>query len=131
VFYRTLTLTVLSAAALTMAACSRAENTTADPASEPEVATDMAAAPADAVEVSQVQSSEAACRQAVQAQFGQEGPAVTFINGEISWRAPVDGGRLSFACTVDGSQVSLTREGETQVVTLNTTAAAPAQQEAH
>jgi hypothetical protein len=76
-------------------------------------------------------STEDACRQAVQAQFGQEGPAVTFIDGVISWRAPVDGGRLSFTCAVNGHQVSLTREGETQVVTLNTAADSSAQQEAH
>jgi hypothetical protein len=75
-------------------------------------------------------STEDACRQAVQAQFGQQGPAVTFIDGVISWRAPVDGGRLSFTCAVDGNAVSLTRDGETQIVTLNATADRSAQQEA-
>lgn len=75
-------------------------------------------------------STEDACRQIVERQYGQVGPAVTFLNGEISWRAPVDGGRLSFACAVDGDQVSLTREGETQTYSLNTSAADAAQEEA-
>lgn len=76
-------------------------------------------------------STERACRQAVQVQFGQSGPAVTFIDGVVSWRAPVDGGRLSFTCTVNGDAVSLARESETLVVTLNAPADRSAQQEAH
>jgi len=75
-------------------------------------------------------SMERACRQAVQVQFGQEGQAVTFIGGVVSWRAPVDGGRLSFTCTVNGDAVSLAREGETLVVTLNAPSDRSAQQEA-
>lgn len=75
-------------------------------------------------------STEAACRQAIEAQFGQSGPAVTFVGGAISWRAPVDGGRMSFDCAVDGDTVSLTREGQTQTYTLNAAADDAAEEEA-
>lgn len=115
-------------AALAVAACTRASEV--DEASPPPAAA-PAEAPAQATtpEAPAI-STEDACRQIVERQYGQAGPAVTFLNGEISWRAPVDGGRLSFACAVDGDQVSLTREGETQTYSLNTSAADAAQEEA-
>ncbi len=76
-------------------------------------------------------SVENACRQIVERQFGQSGDAVTFEGANISWRAPVDGGRLRFACAVDGDQVSLTRDGQVQTFSLNETADETAQEEAH
>ena len=75
-------------------------------------------------------STEAACRQIVERQFGQSGDAVTVEGANISWRAPVDGGRLRFACAVDGDQVSLTRDGQVQTFSLNETADETAQEEA-
>ncbi len=128
---RILTSAMVSAAALVAVACApdgeAASAVSPEAAVEAEVTapTGPAAVPASPLPV------EDACRQAVQAQFGQEGPAVTFIDGVISWRAPVDGGHLNFTCAVDGNAVSLTRDGETQVVTLNTAADSSAQQEAH
>lgn len=126
-----LTLTAVAALTLAVGACSRPSDAPSGPTSEPEIATEPAAAPADAVAASQAPSAETACRQAVQTQYGQEGGAVTFTDGTISWRAPVDGGRLSFACAVNGQTVTLTREGETRTITLNTAADPSVQQEAH
>lgn len=76
---------------------------------------------------------EAACRQAVETNYGQTGVAVSFdaATAAVSWRAPVDGGRLNFTCAVDGDAVTLTRDGQTQVVALNASAGATAQEEAH
>lgn len=116
---------------LTLAACS-------EPAAAPEAqveapaAAPAAEAPAETAEVAPAAalSVEGACRQAVEAQFGQSGPAVTFFGGAISWRAPVDGGRLSFDCAVNGDTVSLTREGQTQTYTLNAAATDAAEEEA-
>lgn len=114
---------------LTLAGCSEpaaapeAEAPAGAPAAEAPVET-AAVAPASALSV------EDACRQAVEARFGQSGPAVTFFGGAISWRAPVDGGRLSFDCAVNGDTVSLTREGQTQTYTLNAAATDAAEEEA-
>ena len=118
------------AVALAMSGCSPATEdaqTTPPPAAAPE------SAPVVAPQAPAPISLEAACRQAVETNYGQAGEAVTFEAGSaiVSWRAPVDGGRLSFTCAVDGDAVTLTRDGQIQVVTLNTSADETAQQEAH
>ena len=97
------------------------------PTPEPEVT------PAATTQADAPVSLEAACREAVETNYGQVGEAVSFEAGSatVSWRAPVDGGRLSFTCAVDGDAVTLTRDGQIQVVTLNTSADETAQQEAH
>ena len=76
-------------------------------------------------------TAEEACRQIVERHFGQSGDAVAFEGSNISWRAPVDGGRMHFACAVNGDRVTLTRDGQVQTFSLNQTAANPAQEEAH
>ena len=115
--------------ALAVAACTRASETDdarLPAAAQPAEVSDEPAAVSSGAPV----SDEVACRRAVEIQYGQSGPAITFLNGEISWRAPVDGGRLSFTCAVEGTDVTLTRDGQRQVVTLNTSADAAAQEEA-
>jgi hypothetical protein len=130
---RILTLAMASAAALLAVACvpddgaDAAVSIRAGSVAQAEAPVEVAQGVQPATEL----SPEDACRRAVLAQFGQEGPAVTFVGGVVSWRAPVDGGRLSFDCVVNGRDVSLARDGETQVVTLNTAADNSAQQEAH
>ncbi len=76
-------------------------------------------------------TAEEACRQIVERHFGQSGDAVAFEGSNISWRAPVDGGRMRFVCAVNGDRVTLTRDGQVQTFSLNQTAANPAQEEAH
>lgn len=128
---RILTSVMVSATALAVVACAP-EGDAAPPASaEPPAEAVADQAPAPAQEAAFELTVEEACRRAVQDQYGQGGAAVTYVGGVISWRAPVDGGRLSFGCAVTGNEVWLTRDGEVQVVTLNTTADSSAQQEAH
>jgi len=124
---RILTSAMVSAAALVAVACAP-DGEPAPPVSAEPQAAEVEADAAAPVELAA--SLEDACRQAVQVQYGQSGPAVTYVGGVISWRAPVDGGRLSFDCAVDGETVSLIRNGETQVVTFNVPADSSAQQEA-
>lgn len=89
----------------------------------------VAAAPA-----SPPRTLEDACRAAVNLMYGQDGSAVTFEpSGEgvatVTWRAPVDGGRLTFQCTADGDQVSLSDESRQVSVNLSNNAVASATQQ--
>ena len=122
---------ILSAglAALAVTACNppaeKAEAPAAAAAPEAPVATTPASAP---------RTLEDACRTAVNTMYGQEGGAVTFEpSGEgvatVTWRAPVDGGRLTFQCTADGDRVSLSHESRQVSVNLSNNAAAPAAQQ--
>ena len=88
-------------------------------------------APAPATPVAQL-TPEQSCREAVRILYGQEGDAVTFDKDDfsISWPAPVDGGRLAFACSFAGSQVSLTRDGKRQTIDISSPASTPVLQEA-
>ena len=77
---------------------------------------------------------EDACRAAVNRLYGQEGTAVTFEPSganaaTVTWRAPVDGGRLTFQCSADGDQVSLSHESRQVSVNLSNNAVAPAAQQ--
>ena len=87
--------------------------------------------PAPAAVVAPV-SPEAACRQAVTIQYGQAEADVAYdaAAGAVSWRAPVDGGRLSFSCVVRGAEVTLSRDGQTQTVTLPISTAGTVEKEA-
>ena len=75
---------------------------------------------------------EQACRQAVQTLYGQGDDVVTFdaAASTVSWRAPVDGGHVTFNCSVKDSTVSLSRDGQTQTVSLSSEAGQPAESEA-
>lgn len=91
---------------------------TAAPAEVAPVA--MAAAPADL---------EAACRDVVNRMYGQEGDAVAFTatgerTAQVSWRAPVDGGRLEFECRAQADGAGLFRDG--QPMSVDVQMAAPA-----
>jgi hypothetical protein len=76
-------------------------------------------------------SVDAACRYAARVQYGQVDADVVYdaSTGTVSWPAPVDGGRLTFSCAVQGGQVALSREGQTQIITYPTPAAGPAEKE--
>ena len=91
---------------------------TAAPAEVAPVAT--AAAPANL---------EAACRDVVNRMYGQEGDAVAFTatgerTAQVSWRAPVDGGRLEFECRAQADGAGLFRDG--QPMSVDVQMAAPA-----
>ncbi|MFS0740246.1 hypothetical protein ABC365_06495 [Brevundimonas sp. 3P9-tot-E] len=75
---------------------------------------------------------EQACRQAVLTLYGQGDDAVTFnaAASTVSWRAPVDGGHVTFNCSVKDSTVSLSRDGQTQTVSLSSEAGQAAESEA-
>ncbi len=79
------------------------------------------------VEPTPALSIEASCRQAVETLYGQSGTAVSFDVSDfsVSWPAPVDGGRLKFACSVVGSQITLSNDRQTQTVDLTSPATSP------
>ncbi len=57
---------------------------------------------------------ETMCRDAVSRTFGQEGDSVAFERlgkgrASVSWRAPVDGGKLNFECRANGDSAELSR----------------------
>lgn len=109
---------------IALSACGQREDA---PASAAPTAAAVTPAPAAVVAPA---SAEAACRQAVLVQYGQAEADVAYDVGTVSWRAPVDGGRLSFTCSVQGSTVSLSRDGQTQTVTLPTSTAGTVEKEA-
>lgn len=112
---------LLAGAALTLTACGQSETRdVAEPTPAAAPAPVVAAAPVDLA---------TACRDAVKRMFGQEGDAVTFTAAgegrvEVSWRAPVDGGVLSFECRADGDSVSLSRESRRVSTSIQMTAPA-------
>ncbi|WP_295218794.1 hypothetical protein [uncultured Brevundimonas sp.] len=72
---------------------------------------------------------EAACRDVVNRMYGQEGDAVAFTatgdrTAQVSWRAPVDGGRLEFECRAQADGAGLFRDG--QPMSVDVQMAAPA-----
>ena len=119
----------LGLAALALDACKApAEKAEAAVAASPEVPV------AAAVAASAPRTLEDACRTAVNTMYGQDGAAVTFEpSGEgvatVTWRAPVDGGRLMFQCMADGDQVSLSHESRQVSVNLSNNAVASATQQ--
>lgn len=111
---------------IALSACGQREDAAAPVAPTP------AAEPAPVVQAEAPVSLEAACRQAVQVQYGQADADIAYDapTGTVSWRAPVDGGRLSFNCAVQGAAVTLSRDGQTQTVTLPTSTAGTVEKEA-
>lgn len=76
---------------------------------------------------------EPMCREAVSRMFGQEGDVVTFerlgeTRASVSWRAPVDGGKLNFECRTEGGSVELVREDWTLSVNAKQTVASVEQE---
>ena len=120
-----LRLSLIAVGLIALSACGQREDAPA-PAEPAAVA---APAPVAVVAADPV-SAEAACRQAVLIQYGQAEADVAYDAGAVSWRAPVDGGRLSFTCAVQGAQVTLSRDGQIQTVTLPTSTAGTVEKEA-
>lgn len=112
----TASLLVCGALLATLAACGEQEERSGPvPAETAAVETaPPAAAPSPALSIEQ------SCRQAVEILYGQSGAAVRFDASDfsLSWPAPVDGGRLNFACSVVGSQVTLSNDRQTRTVDL-------------
>lgn len=76
---------------------------------------------------------EAACRDVVNRMYGQEGDAVVFIatgerTAQVSWRAPVDGGRLEFECRAEADGAGLFRDGQRMSVDVQMAAPAAKQE---
>jgi hypothetical protein len=112
-------------AALALTACGQSAG---DPPANAYVAAEPAAdATSPMAETTPALSIEASCRQAVETLYGQSGTAVSFDASDfsVSWPAPVDGGRLKFACSVVGGQVTLSNDRQTQTVDLSTPATSP------
>lgn len=119
-------LSLIAVGLIALSACGQREDGPAPVAPTP------AAEAAPVVQAEAPVSLEAACRQAVQVQYGQADADIAYDapTGTVSWRAPVDGGRLSFACAVQGGQVTLAREGQAQIITLPTSTAGTVEKEA-
>ncbi len=76
---------------------------------------------------------EAACRDVVNRMYGQEGDAVVFTatgerTAQVSWRAPVDGGRLEFECRAQADGAGLFRDGQRMSVDVQMAAPAAKQE---
>ncbi|MBB5770736.1 hypothetical protein HNP47_000705 [Brevundimonas vesicularis] len=76
---------------------------------------------------------EAACRDVVNRMYGQEGDAVAFTatgerTAQVSWRAPVDGGRLEFECRAEADGAGLFRDGQRMSVDVQMAAPAAKQE---
>ena len=73
---------------------------------------------------------EQACRQAVLTLYGQGDDAVTFdaAASTVSWRAPVDGGRLEFECRAEADGAGLFRDGQRMSVDVQMAAPAAKQE---
>jgi hypothetical protein len=122
-------------AALSLTACGQDAPKSSTPpspdktaqASASTAATPVAAIPADL---------ETACREAVVRLAGQEGDAVEFQRqgtdaATVSWRAPVDGGRLTMNCKAGAGRVELSSNGRQMAMGLSADPATePAKQEA-
>lgn len=65
--------------------------------------------------------------------YGQEGDAVVFTatgerTAQVSWRAPVDGGRLEFECRAEADGAGLFRDGQRMSVDVQMAAPAAKQE---
>ena len=119
---------------IALSACGERSDTAAPAAEAPAApaAPAVAVAPAAAAPA----DLEASCRQAVLRLAGQEGETVQFrargaSTATVSWRAPVDGGRLTMVCTVGADGVELATDvGQVSVDASTVPAASAAQEEA-
>lgn len=115
-----------------LAACGEGEK------AAPEASTASAtAAPAEVAPVATAAAApanlEAACRDVVNRMYGQEGDAVAFTatgerTAQVSWRAPVDGGRLEFECRAEADGAGLFRDGQRMSVDVQMAAPAAKQE---
>jgi hypothetical protein len=119
-----LTLPILAACGEGEKAAPEASTAPATPAPAEVAPVATAAAPANL---------EAACRDVVNRMYGQEGDAVVFTatgerTAQVSWRAPVDGGRLEFECRAQADGAGLFRDGQRMSVDVQMAAPAAKQE---
>nr|WP_295237804.1 hypothetical protein [uncultured Brevundimonas sp.] len=117
-----------------LAACGEGGRVAPEAPSAPEAASAEAAPVAAQAASAAPANLEAACRDVVNRMYGQEGDAVAFTatgerTAQVSWRAPVDGGRLEFECRAQADGAGLFRDGQPMSVDVQMAAPA-AEQEA-
>ncbi|KJV40796.1 hypothetical protein ABIB58_000427 [Brevundimonas sp. UYEF29] len=100
-----------------LAACGEGGRVAPEAPSAPEAASAEAAPVAAQAASAAPANLEAACRDVVNRMYGQEGDAVAFTatgerTAQVSWRAPVDGGRLEFECRAQADGAGLFRDGQ-------------------
>lgn len=110
-----------------LAACGEGEKAAPEASAAP--ATPAPAEVAPVATAAAPANLEAACRDVVNRMYGQEGDAVAFTatgerTAQVSWRAPVDGGRLEFECRAEADGADLFRDG--QRLSVDVQMAAPA-----
>lgn len=114
-----------------LAACGEGEKAAPEASTAP-----ATAAPAEVAPVATAAAPanlEAACRDVVNRMYGQEGDAVVFTatgerTAQVSWRAPVDGGRLEFECRAEADGADLFRDGQRMSVDVQMAAPAAKQE---
>lgn len=119
---------------IALAACGEREDTAAPTAAAPVAPPAPATKPASTVAAPA--DLEASCRQAVLRLAGQEGDTVQFRahganTATMTWRAPVDGGRLTMTCKGGLNGVDLSNDDrQTSADASPVSAVLPAQEEA-
>lgn len=114
-----------------LAACGEGEKAAPEASTAP-----ATAAPAEVAPVATAAAPanlEAACRDVVNRMYGQESDAVAFTatgesTAQVSWRAPVDGGRLEFECRAEADGAGLFRDGQRMSVDVQMAAPAAKQE---
>lgn len=114
-----------------LAACSEGEKAAPEASTAPATAAPADVAPATTAAAPA--NLEAACRDVVNRMYGQEGDAVAFTatgerTAQVSWRAPVDGGRLEFECRAEADGAGLFRDGQRMSVDVQMAAPAAKQE---
>lgn len=117
----------------TLAACGEADKAAPEAPTAPAAATASMADVAPVAIAAAPANLEAACRDVVNRMYGQEGDAVAFTatnerTAQVSWRAPVDGGRLEFECRADADGAGLFRDGQSMSVDVQMAAPAAKQE---
>jgi hypothetical protein len=113
----------------TLAACGEGEKAAPKAPTAPAVPTAPTADVASVASAAAPANLETACRDVVNRMYGQEDDAVAFTatgerTAQVSWRAPVDGGKLKFECRADAGGAGLFRDG--QLMSVDVQMAAPA-----
>ncbi|KQP46430.1 hypothetical protein ASF31_04205 [Brevundimonas sp. Leaf280] len=112
-----------------LAACDEGGRVAPEAPPAPEAASAEAAPVAAQAASAAPANLEAVCRDVVNRMYGQEGDSVAFTatgerTAQVSWRGPVDGGRLEFECRAQADGAGLFRDG--QPMSVDVQMAAPA-----
>ncbi|WP_404414649.1 hypothetical protein [Brevundimonas vesicularis] len=116
-----------------LAACGEGEKAAPEASTAPATASAEAAPVAAQAALAAPANLETACRDVVNRMYGQEGDAVAFTatgerTAQVSWRAPVDGGRLEFECRAEADGAGLFRDGQRMSVDVQMAAPAAKQE---